>query len=66
MIGSLTCHDDKHIFVIQLQMAKDRILQCHIHNLPDPPSQLIELYLKEAGFRHVTLLGRGCKLDPKL
>ncbi|MBA0755541.1 hypothetical protein Gogos_021950, partial [Gossypium gossypioides] len=46
--------------------AKDRILQCHICNLPDPPSPLIEPYLREANFWHVTLVGRGCKWDPKL
>ncbi|KAK5819530.1 hypothetical protein PVK06_024537 [Gossypium arboreum] len=50
MAGSLIYHDDKHISVIQLQMVEDRILQCHIRNLPDPLLPLIELYLKEASF----------------
>ncbi|KAG8495970.1 hypothetical protein CXB51_009378 [Gossypium anomalum] len=31
-----------------------------------PSSPLIENYLQEAGFWHVTTIGRGCKLDPKL
>ncbi|MBA0634123.1 hypothetical protein Godav_025204 [Gossypium davidsonii] len=31
-----------------------------------PSSPLIENYLREAGFWHVTTIGRGCKLDPKL
>ncbi|MBA0680378.1 hypothetical protein Goari_012081 [Gossypium aridum] len=30
------------------------------------PSPLIENYLKEAYFWHVTNIGRGCKLDLKL
>ncbi|MBA0875756.1 hypothetical protein Goshw_019185 [Gossypium schwendimanii] len=30
-----------------------------------PPSPLIENYLREAGFWHVSNIGRGCKLDPK-
>ncbi|KAA3455992.1 serine/threonine-protein phosphatase 7 long form-like protein [Gossypium australe] len=46
--------------------AEDRILQCHIRNLPSPPSPLIEPYLREVGFWHAALVGRGCKLDPKL
>ncbi|MBA0878467.1 hypothetical protein Goshw_019040 [Gossypium schwendimanii] len=37
-----------------------------IRNLPDPPSLLIETYLREVNFLHVALVGRGCKLDPKL
>ncbi|MBA0778463.1 hypothetical protein Gotri_006323 [Gossypium trilobum] len=31
-----------------------------------PPSPLIENYLREAGFWHMSNIGRGCKLDPKL
>ncbi|MBA0766783.1 hypothetical protein Gotri_015790, partial [Gossypium trilobum] len=46
--------------------AEDRILQCHIRNLPSPLSLLIEPYLREADFWHVALVGRGCKLDSKL
>ncbi|MBA0759770.1 hypothetical protein Gotri_022606, partial [Gossypium trilobum] len=46
--------------------AEDQILQCHICNLLAPPSLLIEPYLREAVFWHVTLVGRRCKLDPKL
>ncbi|KAK5818453.1 hypothetical protein PVK06_023390 [Gossypium arboreum] len=30
------------------------------------PSPLIEDYLREAGFWYVAMIGRGCKLDPKL
>ncbi|KAL1105764.1 hypothetical protein V6Z11_D04G156100 [Gossypium hirsutum] len=58
--------DNKHISITQLQMVEDRILQCHICNLPGLPSPLIETYLREAGFFHVAYLGRGCKLDSKL
>ncbi|MBA0554109.1 hypothetical protein Golob_013234 [Gossypium lobatum] len=56
MVGSLIHFDDKHISVDQLQM-------CYIRNLPTHLSPLIELYLREAGFSHVALVGRGCKLD---
>ncbi|MBA0811075.1 hypothetical protein Gohar_003009, partial [Gossypium harknessii] len=42
------------------------VLQYYIRNLSDPPSLLIENYLREAGFWHVATIGRGCKLDPKL
>ncbi|MBA0869931.1 hypothetical protein Goshw_005405 [Gossypium schwendimanii] len=45
---------------------EDLILQCHIRNLPGPPSPLIETYLREVGFLHVALVDWGCKLDPKL
>ncbi|MFQ6621975.1 hypothetical protein Gotur_002865, partial [Gossypium turneri] len=45
---------------------EDRILQCHIRNLPSPPSLLTEPYLREANFWHVAFVGRGCKLDLKL
>ncbi|MBA0669478.1 hypothetical protein Goklo_023872 [Gossypium klotzschianum] len=31
-----------------------------------PPSPLVENYLREVGFWHVAMVGRGCKLDPKL
>ncbi|KAG8490516.1 hypothetical protein CXB51_015776 [Gossypium anomalum] len=31
-----------------------------------PPSPLIENYLREVGFWHMTNIGRRCKLDPKL
>ncbi|MBA0556273.1 hypothetical protein Golob_026388 [Gossypium lobatum] len=47
-------------------MMEYQILQCHIHNLSSPPSPLIETYLREAGFLHVAIISRGCKLDPKL
>ncbi|XP_012482941.1 serine/threonine-protein phosphatase 7 long form homolog [Gossypium raimondii] len=30
------------------------------------PSPMIENYLREANFWHMTTIGRGCKLDPKL
>ena len=32
----------------------------------DPPSPLIENYLREAGFWHVATIGRGFKLEPPL
>ncbi|KAK5771485.1 hypothetical protein PVK06_047689 [Gossypium arboreum] len=50
MVESLIHLDNKPIFVNQLQMAEDQILQCHIRNLPFPPSPLIEPYLREADF----------------
>ncbi|KAH1073544.1 hypothetical protein J1N35_025872 [Gossypium stocksii] len=62
---SLIRLDNKHISVNQLQMAKDRILQCHFCNLPDHLSPLIETYLRETDFWHVALIGRGCKLNSK-
>ncbi|KAH1122200.1 hypothetical protein J1N35_005360 [Gossypium stocksii] len=66
MAGSLIRLDNKHISVNQLQMTKDQILQCHICNLPCPPSPLIETYLREVDFWHVALVSWGCKLYPKL
>ncbi|KAK5820456.1 hypothetical protein PVK06_025503 [Gossypium arboreum] len=47
-------------------MVEDRILETYIHNLPAPLSPLIELYLRDARFLHVALIGQGCKLDPTL
>ncbi|MBA0817403.1 hypothetical protein Gohar_021452, partial [Gossypium harknessii] len=44
--------------------AEDRILECYICNLPAPPSPLVELYLREASFLHVALVGMRCKLNP--
>ncbi|MFQ6668791.1 hypothetical protein Gotur_034313 [Gossypium turneri] len=32
----------------------------------DPPTPLIENYLREAGLWHMATIGRGWKLDPKL
>ncbi|KAK5771865.1 hypothetical protein PVK06_048119 [Gossypium arboreum] len=66
MAGELIRFDDKHISVEQMQMSVDRILQCYICNMTGPPSPLIEDYLREAGFWHVAMIGRGCKLNPKL
>ncbi|KAG8485522.1 hypothetical protein CXB51_019052 [Gossypium anomalum] len=66
MAGELIRFDDRHISVEQMQMSVDRILQCYIRNMTGPPSPLIEDYLREAGFWHVAMIGRGCKLDPKL
>ncbi|KAH1037896.1 hypothetical protein J1N35_039639 [Gossypium stocksii] len=57
MVESLIYLNNKHISVNQLQMAEDRILQCHIRNLPSPPPPLIETYLKEVDFLHAALLG---------
>ncbi|KAK5771317.1 hypothetical protein PVK06_047514 [Gossypium arboreum] len=51
MANSLICHDKNHIFVDQLQMVEDRILQSNICNLSAPPSPLIEPYLGELVFR---------------
>ncbi|KAH1038330.1 hypothetical protein J1N35_040073 [Gossypium stocksii] len=47
-------------------MSVDRVLQCYICNMFGLPSPLIENYLREAGFWHVTTIGWGCKLDSKL
>ncbi|KAG8478585.1 hypothetical protein CXB51_028436 [Gossypium anomalum] len=58
--------DNKHISVEQMKMSIDRVLECYIRNMPNPPSPLIENYLREAVFWHVATIGRGCKLDPKL
>ncbi|KAH1031063.1 hypothetical protein J1N35_043237 [Gossypium stocksii] len=58
--------DDKHIFIGQMKMSVDRVLQCFTRNIPGPPSLLIENYLREVGFWHVANIGRGCKLDLKL
>ncbi|KAK5845034.1 hypothetical protein PVK06_001187 [Gossypium arboreum] len=66
MVEFLIRFDDKHIYVNQLQMEEDRILECYIHNLPAPSSPLIEPYLREADFSHVIVVGRGCKLDSAL
>ncbi|KAG8472835.1 hypothetical protein CXB51_034769 [Gossypium anomalum] len=66
MAGSLIRLYKKHISVDQMTMYIDRVLQCYIRNMPGPPSLLIENYLWEAGFWHVAMIGRGCKLDPKL
>ncbi|KAK5842263.1 hypothetical protein PVK06_004599 [Gossypium arboreum] len=66
IVGSLIRLDDKHIFVNQLQMVEDRILQCHIRNLLGLPSPLIETYLREVGVFLCGLLRLGHKLDPKL
>ncbi|MBA0880244.1 hypothetical protein Goshw_029808 [Gossypium schwendimanii] len=59
MAGELIRFDDKNIFVEQMKM-------CYICNMHGPPSPLVENYLREAGFWHMTTVGRGCKLDPKL
>ncbi|MFQ6649525.1 hypothetical protein Gotur_023298 [Gossypium turneri] len=58
--------DNKHIFVKQMKMSVDRILQCYIRNMHGPPSPLVENYLREAGFWHVATVGQRCKLDSKL
>ncbi|KAH1083509.1 hypothetical protein J1N35_023270 [Gossypium stocksii] len=66
MASELIRLDPTHIFVEQLRMPVDRVLQCYIRNMSAPPLPLIENYLREAGFWHVATIGRGCKLDPKL
>ncbi|MBA0853636.1 hypothetical protein Goshw_020138, partial [Gossypium schwendimanii] len=43
-----------------------QILETYIHNLPAPPSSLIEQYLKDVGFLHMDRMGMGCKLNPTL
>ncbi|MFQ6638848.1 hypothetical protein Gotur_015522 [Gossypium turneri] len=59
MAAELTCLDHKHIFVEKMKMSVDRVLQCYIRNMSSPPSPLIENYLREAGFWHVAIIGRG-------
>ncbi|KAH1047559.1 hypothetical protein J1N35_038343 [Gossypium stocksii] len=66
MAGKLIHLDNKHIFVEQMKMFVDRVLQCYICNMSGPPSPLIENYLREAGFWPMATIGQGCKLDPKL
>ncbi|MFQ6621760.1 hypothetical protein Gotur_002438 [Gossypium turneri] len=66
MAGELIRLDHKYIFVKQMKMSVNRVLQCYIRNMSGPPSPLIENYLRKAGFWHVATIGRGCKLDPKL
>ncbi|KAK5775165.1 hypothetical protein PVK06_043034 [Gossypium arboreum] len=66
MAGELIRLNTKHISVNQMTTSVDRVLQCYICNMSDPPSPLIENYLREADFWHVATIGRGCKLDPKL
>ncbi|MBA0795710.1 hypothetical protein Gohar_006552, partial [Gossypium harknessii] len=46
--------------------SEDRILETYIHNLPAPPSSLIEPYLKDVGFLHMDRMGIGYKLNPTL
>ncbi|MFQ6625608.1 hypothetical protein Gotur_005300, partial [Gossypium turneri] len=46
--------------------AEDQILETYIRNLPTPPSPLIKPYLRDVGFLHVAIMGKGCKLDPTL
>ncbi|MFQ6651599.1 hypothetical protein Gotur_023862 [Gossypium turneri] len=48
--------DHKHISVEQMKMSIDRVLQCYIRNMSGPPSPLIENYLREVGFWHVTTI----------
>ncbi|MFQ6625607.1 hypothetical protein Gotur_005300, partial [Gossypium turneri] len=59
MTKSLICLDGKHISIDQLQIT-------YIRNLPTPPSPLIKPYLRDVGFLHVAIMGKGCKLDPTL
>ncbi|KAK5802951.1 hypothetical protein PVK06_030585 [Gossypium arboreum] len=66
MAGELIRFNTKHISVDQMTMSVDRVLQCYIRNMFGPPLPLIENYPREAGFWHMAMIGRGCKLDPKL
>ncbi|KAK5826448.1 hypothetical protein PVK06_021367 [Gossypium arboreum] len=66
MERELICLDNKHISVDQMTMSVDRVLQCYIRNMSGPPSPLMEGYLRDADFWHVTTIGWGCKLDSKL
>ncbi|MBA0609130.1 hypothetical protein Godav_021243 [Gossypium davidsonii] len=50
MVRQLIRLDDKHISVDQMKMSVDRVLQCFICNIPDSPSPLIEIYLREVDF----------------
>ncbi|KAG8493623.1 hypothetical protein CXB51_011756 [Gossypium anomalum] len=66
MAGKLIRLDHKHIFIEQMKMSVDRVLQCYIRNISGPLSPLIENNLRKAGFWHATTIGQWCKLDPKL
>ncbi|MFQ6661468.1 hypothetical protein Gotur_029620 [Gossypium turneri] len=59
MTSSPIRFNDNHISVNQLQMA-------YICNLLAYPLPLIEPYMRDVGFSHVALVGKGCKLDPTL
>ncbi|MFQ6628986.1 hypothetical protein Gotur_006502 [Gossypium turneri] len=59
MVGELIRLDHKHIFVEQMKMSVDQVLQCYIRNMSGPPSPLIENYLREVGFWYVVNIGRG-------
>ncbi|MFQ6628585.1 hypothetical protein Gotur_007431 [Gossypium turneri] len=66
MAEKLICLDHKHIFVEQMKMSVDRVLQCYIRNMSGPPSPLIGNYLREVGFWNVANISQGCMLDSKL
>ncbi|MBA0798931.1 hypothetical protein Gohar_009478 [Gossypium harknessii] len=59
MAKSLIRLDDKHISINQLQMT-------YIHNLPALTSPLIEPYLRDVRFLHVTLMGKVVNWTPLL
>ncbi|MFQ6660718.1 hypothetical protein Gotur_029132 [Gossypium turneri] len=50
MVGELIHLDHKYISAKQMKIPVDRVLQCYIRNMSDPPSPLIENYLREEGF----------------
>ncbi|KAH1032437.1 hypothetical protein J1N35_044611 [Gossypium stocksii] len=57
---------DKHISGVQLQIAKDRIMETYTYNLSKSASVAIYGHLRDARFLYVTrMLGRT-KLDPHL
>ncbi|KAH1039918.1 hypothetical protein J1N35_041661 [Gossypium stocksii] len=66
MTGELIHLNYKHISFKQMKMSVDRVLQCYIRNMSNPPSLFIENYLREVGFWHVATIRQGCNLDSKL
>ncbi|KAH1046844.1 hypothetical protein J1N35_037628 [Gossypium stocksii] len=63
MATSLIRFDDKHIFVVQAEMADDRALEVFIHNLAKPLITKIHGYLQKLGFLHASCMLGGCKLN---
>ncbi|KAH1097429.1 hypothetical protein J1N35_014350 [Gossypium stocksii] len=63
---SLIRFDDNHIFIAQLAMADDRVLEAFIHNTSEPLIPEFHGYLQEVRFLHASRIQRGCKPDPTL
>ncbi|KAK5793341.1 hypothetical protein PVK06_034484 [Gossypium arboreum] len=66
MANTLILLDDNHISVFQLQMAEDRILETYIYNLFLRPLPMIEPYLMDVRFLHVSHILKGMNWTPQL